>query len=69
MSESKCPNCGYCPHCGRSDQQKAAPYYPIYPQPLPVLPWTHPYGIYPYGPITVTNNTNGNTLGPLHFTT
>jgi hypothetical protein len=32
-----CPNCGYCPHCGRG----AAPYnpYPYYPSPAPTTPW------------------------------
>lgn len=26
-----CPNCGYCPHCGRSG--------PIYPRPWRTHPW------------------------------
>ena len=32
-TKETCPNCGYCPHCGRSAQ-------PYYPQPYyPVTPW------------------------------
>lgn len=35
----KCPNCGYCPACGRSDQ----PVIPWWPMPY-YGPW---WGIYP----------------------
>lgn len=34
-----CPNCGYCPHCGRSNT-------PIRPAPY----WVRPYWEVPYGP-------------------
>lgn len=30
-----CPNCGYCPHCGRSN-----------PTPIRPSPWPQPYGPY-----------------------
>lgn len=45
--EKVCPNCGYCPTCGRSAQPVVTPSYPIYPvYPYPHWPggWS---GIYP----------------------
>lgn len=35
-----CPNCGYCPHCGRG-QQQFLPYNPIPWNPTP-SPWVYP---------------------------
>lgn len=40
-----CPNCGFCPHCGRSDRQP--PVIPApYPVPVPMRPWPRPYPYY-----------------------
>jgi len=37
-----CPNCGYCPHCGRSDRQP--PVIPApYPVPVPARPYPYWY--------------------------
>ncbi len=37
-----CPNCGFCPHCGRSDRQQ--PMIPApFPMPVPARPWPRPY--------------------------
>lgn len=47
--ESKCPHCGYCEHCGRSDRVAPYPYpypvpYPVYPRPWqPRHPWSSPW--------------------------
>lgn len=43
---STCPNCGYCPHCGRKNDpwRFIQPYYPA--------PYYHPYKI------TWTSSTN-----------
>lgn len=38
-----CPNCGYCPHCGRSDQ----------PAPIRPAPWRPPYAPEVGGPIFI----------------
>jgi len=43
MTQTTCPNCGYCPHCGQSRQMR--PYYipPYYVQPWwmqPSITWT-----------------------------
>jgi len=27
---AQCPNCGYCQHCGRSNQPWSVPWYPNY---------------------------------------
>jgi len=35
--EERCPNCGYCKHCGRSGGYQVGPYVPTYPN------WTVPY--------------------------
>lgn len=40
QSKHACPNCGYCPHCGRGGHY-VAPYYPTYPQPS--YPWERPW--------------------------
>ncbi len=43
--KSSCPNCGYCPHCGRSNGYWTVPsvpyipWYPTYPYPLYSTPW------------------------------
>ena len=50
-TQSTCPACGYCPHCGRGYHQ---PYYPTYPYPSPYQP---PY--YPTYPTWVSPNTTG----------
>jgi hypothetical protein len=57
-TESACPNCGYCPHCGRSNAPvmpwRPAPYYPAYPY----------WGVYPnYGPVYGAPYIGGNTAG------
>lgn len=31
MAKEKCPNCGYCPHCGRSNSVYPKPWYPYNP--------------------------------------
>lgn len=59
MPKEKCPNCGYCPHCGRSN--------PVYPK-----PW-YPYNPYPYNPpywygrggttTKITSDTHSNVEG------
>jgi len=43
-AEARCPNCGYCPHCGRSNTT------PYNPWPYNPYPYTGPYytvGDYP----------------------
>lgn len=47
-----CPNCGYCPHCGRGGGYFGVPYYPNYPGGGTYYP--HPYG--PWVTYTVSNN-------------
>jgi hypothetical protein len=40
-----CPNCGYCKHCGRSNEPfRFVPYYPVYPV-YPTYPTWPPYTI------------------------
>lgn len=40
--QDACPNCGYCPHCGRGGYYMIPwPYRPLYPQPY--IPYTAPY--------------------------
>ncbi len=42
QEQHACPNCGYCPHCGRSDQHP--PVIPApYPAPVPFRPLPRPY--------------------------
>lgn len=36
-----CPNCGYCPHCGRGGREFSYPPHPIYP-----IPWYCHYSAY-----------------------
>ena len=31
LTSRQCPNCGYCPHCGRSNQPQFVPYRTGYP--------------------------------------
>ena len=40
MADERCPHCGYCKHCGRSNAPLVIPYpYPVYPvQPQPSWP-------------------------------
>lgn len=45
--DKKCPNCGYCPTCGRSNNN-------IYIRPYPYYPWAQPY-------VTWGTYTSGNT--------
>lgn len=58
MPESRCPACGYCPHCGRSD---ALPYVvrPVW------IPPYHPHD--PYWP-HVSPMTAGGTTTVAPFT-
>jgi len=55
VEEKACPNCGYCPHCGRSNQQPIIYYqYPYWP----------PQPYYVTQPVTTTTtwaNTDGTT--------
>ena len=44
-----CPNCGYCPTCGRSNGWHGVPYYPYTPIPwyvgdIPQYTWTDAAG-------------------------
>lgn len=48
-----CPNCGYCPHCGRGGYRTMPLYPPAYPS--PAYPW------YP-GPIWISSITSGASL-------
>jgi hypothetical protein len=52
-----CPNCGYCPHCGRSDQ----PWYPNPYYPGPSYP-SYPWGQTPGGVAPLTIGTIGTGL-------
>jgi hypothetical protein len=53
-----CPNCGYCKHCGRSNEPfRFVPYYPVYPA-YPTYPTWPPY--------TITWGQNSND--PVRFT-
>lgn len=54
---SVCPNCGYCPHCGRSNGYRTYPWYP-YPWYTPA-PWFNP----PFTISTTPTWTAGNTSG------
>lgn len=48
-----CPNCGYCPHCGKAKQpQFIAPYYPYW------NPW-YEYIVTSAQPTTTTTVTTG----------
>jgi hypothetical protein len=65
--EDRCPNCGYCPHCGQSKQQALPPTYipyPVYPYPY-VRPWVSPYPYTIYG----TSSTVTTTTTPSYGTT
>lgn len=54
-----CPNCGYCPHCGRSDRQP--PMIPApYPVPVPARPW--PKGPYWYAEPTIYSGVESNAV-------
>lgn len=49
-----CPNCGHCPHCGRSNPPSWIPMPYVQPYPLPYQPhWTIPYGVITYGTTTI----------------
>jgi hypothetical protein len=54
-----CPNCGYCPHCGRSNPFRAVPIYPIQPQPI----WLNPPYQNPYFTPMFSTDTNVTGLG------
>lgn len=44
MKDERCPHCGYCKHCGRSDR-------PVFiPSPAPVFPY---WPSYPWSPVYV----------------
>lgn len=59
--ESKCPACGYCPHCGRRDAAPTYIPYPVYPY-YPTNPWY----VWPYwsGTINVAGGANTFTYVP-----
>jgi hypothetical protein len=46
-TEDRCPNCGYCPHCGQSTRPPVIPA--PYPVPVPARPWQPYRGPYWYG--------------------
>lgn len=47
-----CPNCGYCPCCGRSNTPKPITYpWPIYPGIYPIQPYSPPWST-----ITINND-------------
>lgn len=68
-----CPNCGYCPHCGRSNRpvpMVPAPWqWPSSPNTFPVYPaqpiWVDPSVLRPYGYPTITYSA-ATTSGTLH---
>jgi hypothetical protein len=39
--EDRCPNCGYCPHCGQSAKPRTVPM--PYPYPVPYRVYTQPW--------------------------
>lgn len=48
-TKDRCPNCGYCRHCGQSKHRPVIPApYPV-PTPVPYRPWPRPY---PWGEVT-----------------
>ena len=59
-TSATCPNCGYCPHCGRRD---AAPM--PYPHPVYPAPWIYPR--YVPGPTWISQPNT--TIGTGHGTT
>lgn len=63
----KCPNCGYCKECGRSDRPVFVPYpVPYYPMPtLPwwqLQPWSTAGGNYQNGTITIVGGASLSAL-------
>lgn len=55
----RCKNCGYCPHCGRSDTLKPYPY--VYPQ-----PWGYPRAYwYANGGVVTASGTTSISAGPI----
>lgn len=63
-----CPNCGYCPHCGRAEARPVQPVYVPWgtaPYPLWIYPYTYPiYGTAATS-VTITNADlplTGNTI-------
>ena len=58
---SPCPNCGYCPHCGRGGYRPyISPYIPY----TPSYPYIYPYvGDLPGWQGTTTISTGGNISG------
>ncbi len=62
-----CPNCGYCPHCGRANPvwpQRTYPYIPYVPHPYPITPYPSPWYPWRIGDVTwtVTSGTNPTAL-------
>lgn len=54
-----CPNCGYCPHCGR---QALAPYPYVQPPFVqPVAPTPYPWGQVWTSPLSTAASAIGNT--------
>lgn len=39
MLNYPCPNCGYCPICGRPKPNPITPYYPWHPYPTSPIIW------------------------------
>lgn len=52
MNNGKCPNCGYCPCCGRSDQQVRP--YPWRPGPIWISPQPNTIPHYPLNGTRIT---------------
>ena len=59
---SVCPNCGYCPTCGRPDNRWLSPWYPPY-NPWPwYQPWYTPIVTFSSaGPPNITASGGANT--------
>ncbi len=55
-----CPNCGYCPTCGRSSGWGVTPFYPHFP--ITPTPWyVHTAGTSDYDYTLVGTNTDVQT--------
>jgi hypothetical protein len=62
-TNSVCPSCGYCPHCGR---QNLSPWVYPYPYYIPnIAPYVQPY----WGTIAVGGNMSPTITGIQTFST